>query len=247
MKRYLLPALCLLLLMLSGSNLLAEPITITDQYVGAADHNWGDVVGAASVFDISKMTVDFSGGTLKVDVYTNYVKHIGESYTSLGDLFISTDGWTPYGTAPYKYDDASNGEGWEYALVLNTHLPSNGVNSGAVYLYKIDGNGHTVLSSGPSGWTWRNNQEVQYVGSDSIAMGTWSIDKSPNNSYLEFILPNYASFLPSSMEYGFKWGMTCANDTIEGSAPLPNPEPGSLILMGTGIAALAFAFRRKKK
>ncbi|MBN1841875.1 MAG: PEP-CTERM sorting domain-containing protein [Deltaproteobacteria bacterium] len=50
--------------------------------------------------------------------------------------------------------------------------------------------------------------------------------------------------LPWSLEeLGFHWTMTCANDVIEGAAPVP--EPATMLLLGTGLVCFA-GFGRKR-
>jgi hypothetical protein len=40
--------------------------------------------------------------------------------------------------------------------------------------------------------------------------------------------------------------MTCANDVIEGGASIPAvPEPGTVVLLGTGLLGVAVFARRK--
>ena len=66
-----------------------EAYTIQDNYYGANDHGWGDIVGDPAYFDISRMDVNFNSGTMIVDIYSKYFNNIGRYGTELGDLFIS--------------------------------------------------------------------------------------------------------------------------------------------------------------
>jgi hypothetical protein len=226
--------------------------TIYDSYVGGTPNNTSwygkDLIGENSLFQVNKMEVPHSGSALVVDIYTTYLNNIGQYQTQLGDLFISTDGWKPFGSAPYKDDTMANGEKWEYALVMDNHLPSisTGQNSGNVYLYGITSTSQIEASSAPSGYVYRAGQEVQLntTSLTSIATGTWSIGNlgtaSDEDDYLRFAI-NFG-FGPIS-ELGFHWTMSCGNDVIEGSAPVP--EPAIMLLLGTGLIGLA-GFGRKR-
>ena len=51
-------------------------------------------------------------------------------------------------------------------------------------------------------------------------------------------------FLGKEFTYGF--AMTCANDVLFGSAPIPSPEPSTWILFGSGLGMLMLARRKRK-
>jgi hypothetical protein len=244
MKKIVLFVNVLFILLLSSQ--LIFSYTITDNYWGADAHGRGDVIGDPALFDVSRMDVNFNNGTLTVDIYSRYFDNIGAYGTQLGDLFISNNGWNPYGTAPYPLDNASNGEKWEYALVLNDHLGA----SGSLNLYAI-GSGTIVMSYGPLYSIYRNGQEVQFnpTGS-SLATVTWAINglgtSSDQDDYLGMII-NYNNW-GGGNTFGFHWAATCANDVIEGAAPDPPvPEPATMLLVGSGLIGLAGFARRKFK
>lgn len=219
---------------------------ITDNYVGAdPTNNWPhvDVIGAQESFDVSHMKVSFDGSRMTVNLYTTYLDNIGLHGTQLGDLFVSTDGWRPFGEPSYPDDEASNGETWEYALTIDNHLSPSG---GNVNLYAVT-DGTIAYSWAPHGYVYRAGQEVQFTPRESVsplAVGTWSIVENGDYDILRFDVTAGTWGSPSAL--GFHWGPTCANDVIEGEAPASVPEPSTLILLGSGLAGL-FGLRRKSK
>jgi hypothetical protein len=228
--------------------------TINDNYIGANDHGYGDIIGDAALFDIAGMNVSFQSGNLVVDVYTRYLDNIGVYSTALGDLFISTDGWHPYGTAPYNEDGANSGakkgETWEYATVLNTYSPDSSTTSGTLALYSTS-SGTIIPSYGPLGDIWRDGgqQEVQFrpgAVAGPVATGTWQII-SPDNTDLDILRFTINYGFSGVSDFGFHWAMTCANDVIEGSDPRAVPEPATLLLLGLGLMGLAGVRRKFKR
>lgn len=226
----------------------ATPYTIVDNYIGGdPTYNWQhvDVIGDPKVFDVSQMDVDLYGSHLVVDVHTRYLDHVGALGTSLGDLFISTDGWKPLGSAPYPDDTALVGEKWEYALVLDNHLKKSG--DGSLGLYSIS-DGDIKLSWAPDGYVYRAGQAVQFTPHQNVTalgMGSYSIIES-NDGYdiLRFEVNSKWGDVGS---FGFHWATTCANDVIEGGYSAPVPEPSTILLLASsliGLVGIRKKFRR---
>jgi hypothetical protein len=207
-----------------------QAYTIYDNYIGANDHGWGDVIGNPAYFDISRIEVNYVNGTMVVDIYSRYFDNIGINGTQLGDLFIS-----------------SNGAEWDYVAVLDNHVAGGG----QVGLYRISDGGGTVLSHGPDGNTWRDGQVVQFVSTGtSVYSGAWSIyglgTGADTDDYLRFTI-NYSGWGIKD-KFGLRWTMTCGNDVIEGEdPPTSTPEPATMLLLGSGLLSLVGLRRKFKK
>lgn len=215
----------------------AHAITINDHYWGADDNGHGDRIGD-TVYEVLNMDVTFTGDFLNVRVNTNF-SEAGNPYEFIefGDLFISTDGWRPYGSAPYASDDASNGEDWEF--VFDTSVES------------LFGGTFGIASSDELmpgfGYIFRNGQEVQRdSGGDALGGSSVDLNNVGTGGYLDYNILLSSLELSGSGDLGLKWGMTCANDTIEGAVRYNVPEPDSIALLGMGLLGLFGVTARRK-
>lgn len=228
---------------------------IIDEYIGANDHGYGDVIEdpGSNYFDISSMEVTFSGGYMNVKINTNFEeiapgnRNETDTYgATYGDLFISTDGWDPYEKTTndgYKYDNYSNGEDWEFVFDTSTGI-----------LYQLPEYDNTTINNyiyfptdiwDPRYWIVRDGQEVKYKsGGTEISDGS-SVDLSNaklGGGYLLYQI-DLSSLGSYGNEIGLKWSEDCGNDSIEGKVSVPEPTP--MILLGSGLIWLAGFGRRK--
>lgn len=250
--------------LLSVSN--AAAVVIADGYHGGTPNNAAflnqDIVGDPQYWETTQMEVLFDPNGSDADILTviitsTYFDNVGRNGGELGDLFISTDGWNPFGAAPYNNDTYLNGEDWELVAVLDDHGEGvsdtvNGENytgqSGALAIYDVNQANILLSRSDGGSGDFREFQEVQYAAAndDALSTGGWQIIDVPGSDFdnlvLTLMLPD-GSF-DRFLDWGFHWTMTCGNDVIEGNAPIP--EPGTLLLMGAGLMG-ALPWRRKRK
>ncbi len=232
----------------------ANPVTVMDNYYGADDHDYGDVIGASSDFAIEKAVIDLTGTELRIDIHTNFagkgILGLFSNYTvdnmgiGYGDLFLSNS-WDPEGTKADHYidDNHLNGTEWTYGFVLDDRW-SDGVD-GSGKLYKInDQDGIQVSNDFLTGAIYRNEQEVALdtAGQEWIKDGSWDVDATAG--IISFMIDIDGTDLQSWNDVAFHWGETCGNDTIEGSTA-PVPEPATMFLFGTGLISMVTVGRKK--
>jgi len=245
------------LTLLLAANLSTQAAVIGDSYIGSDDHGYGDIIGDSSLFDVQSIDVSIANTTLMVDIHTRFAGRADEGlfaqYTRSGngigysDLFLAS-AWNPFGTAPYLGDDAGTGTQWEYVIALDDRWSATGGTSTLYALapgYTAGGTGtEDVLTSDyhMTGAIFRDNQEVSVntagANVNALVNGTWTVD----NGFLHFEMDLFGTNMLEG-KLAMHWGPTCANDVIEGVVPVP--EPGSLILMATGLIGLVGSRIRK--
>ena len=241
------------------SNNIAHAVPIADGYVGGDDNGYGDVISSASnynTFNITSMDVERSGNILSVSINTGFSgkgnDHLFNGLTNgqgigYGDLFLSST-WNPSGTAPYYNDDNTNGTIWTYGFSLEDRWMDEALinGSGTLYELKSGNNDADALLSDDfiSAPTFRNGQEVavdisssgveEVLGNNS----SWSLTTGKIN----FLIDLTGTDLISSNTIALHWGMTCANDTIEGEYSVP--EPAILGLLAMGLIGIGISKRK---
>ncbi len=218
----------------------ASAYVINDTYYGADGFSGlsdRDVIGD-SRYQIYNMDVNFDSTYMTVRVNTNFT-NVGDPYkVDFGDLFISIDGWNPNTTlSNYRADNASTGEDWEFVFDTSGGM----LHGGNFDIYTSD------QFFGSSGLYYRKNQEVQYAGGGTNLGGS-SVDLTHAGAggYVEYKILLASLGISGDVSLGLKWGMTCANDTIEGKVDTNIvPEPASLLLIGIGLLGLGVLSRKR--
>ncbi len=235
---------------------------ITDNYIGASNHGYGDVIGSVKNYQINFMKVAINGTMLTVSIDTTFAgkgdnglyrkSTFGNTGIGYGDLFLS-DKWTPNGDGShnYKNDDSSNGTVWRYGFSLDDRwMNENDIGTGTLYSLNAGINSANINMSDSflSRGTFRNNQEVA-VDRDSLSTtalvnaGSWGV----TNDTVDFTIDLAGTGLLDGSELALRWEFTCANDVIEGAVGVPAvPVPAAVWLFGSGLIGLVGVARRKK-
>jgi hypothetical protein len=176
----------------------------------------------------------------------------------MGDLFISTDGWSPntditnnqvggapagpYAPTSYDYAGGPDAEDWDYVVVFGDRTNEPGdtpdVPAGDVWVYQVLGG--TIEMSRANGFTYfRDLQELYYVPDarqQAVGWGTYSV----GNDLLSIDITNWEQAFTN---LGFHWTMSCGNDVIEGRYSVS--EPATMLLLGFGLIGLTVVGRKR--
>jgi hypothetical protein len=199
---------------------------------------------------------DITGGNF---IFSGHVlTGISINYTSTDRLLIPGD-W---------FFDVNQDNKWDY--VLHNDIPSYknvgpyaSTNSYSLYSvdfdFAIDSPLASWRRSSPydesfAGWYgYREDHPVQanvdsskydFTLLQSISFTGWEYTGTgPYTSTWSGFGIDLTEFLGEEFTYGF--AMTCANDVLFGSAPIPSPEPSTWILFGSGLGMLMLARRKR--
>ena len=228
-----------------------------------------DISGFDAELSGTQLTVniytDFAGRTGgKPDEFWDPRDH-SKRGIGYGDLFLARD-WTPFGSASYPDDTYANGTVWEYGFALDDSFSNSG---GSGTLYRLDAgdndaNAYLTNDANIGDYNYRADQELLVDTSSpvtAVGTGSWDVSADPDigteddtgDGILTFVIDLTGTTLLDELTTGdgaiaLHWTMFCGNDVIEGEWSVPTvPAPGSILLLGLGLAALSAGQLRRKR
>ncbi len=224
----------------------AVPALVLDTYIGGNGADLSDeVVGNPGVYgiDSASLEIDDANDRLYVTIYTAFAGRADERRASgLTETYYGRgmdNNQSPMGIG---YGDLflsiGLGGGWDYVLSLGSdrnEANNRWKDSGVASLYRVsdvlsDGsllNSNDFISAGFG--SYRENELIAADAGGAKALTEGNTWNSTHGNSLLFSLDISGTGLKLEDGIGLHWGMTCANDVIEGLADAPGPGGDNLV------------------
>lgn len=239
-----------ILLALSLNTLSATPVgytyTFSDRYAGASATGRGsddDVIGQLQLFDLDRVVVSGTGGSVRIDVYMNY----NNGDTNLSGMLV---GALPM-LNPGDVMISDGNRRWAASLVTHNNLGLSSAGLTAGNLYNVAGflTAATVLNNSDGG-NYRKTSNVWGDANGATQAGAGSFSATATGgaqikASIEFVT-NDAAFIHALETGGFSLeyaSATCGNDVLDSSSPVP--EPLTSVLIGSGLIGIGLIRRRR--
>lgn len=213
---------------------------------GYTQGQWYETIGDADLFGGNNIEFTVANnGAFTIDLFTYFNPSHGEAHDAeIGDLFLIVEN-------NYFAFDLSNWESGSTSFHSGTGSQSsstvyrNGNNGGYVFGVDYRIAGQSPFGTGPivrrDGGTQVFTASVSRTSSGSQPLYTYTINSGPSFTFRDLL---QEMDLQENDTVDFVWAHTCGNAVMLAQGTIVTPEPGTIMLLGLGLAGLIW-FRKR--